>query len=103
MPDNINRMSLDEFRAGGYLQEVNRQFFHPLGLALEISVDNAGHVTALGGIWDYRDEPDGMRYGKVDLRPHADKIDAEWDARTRPRVERLGWMVQPAEDLTDQP
>ena len=27
-------MDIREFRDKGYLQEVNRQFFHPLGLAL---------------------------------------------------------------------
>jgi hypothetical protein len=27
-------MSGDEFREKGYLQEVNRRFFHPLGIAL---------------------------------------------------------------------
>lgn len=27
---------IEELREGGYVQEANRQFFHPLGLALEV-------------------------------------------------------------------
>lgn len=34
--DNINRIDIKEFRELGYLQEVNRLFFHRLGLALEV-------------------------------------------------------------------
>jgi hypothetical protein len=32
---DIERMAISEFVDEGYLQEVNRRFFHPLGLALE--------------------------------------------------------------------
>ena len=38
---------------GGYLQEANRQFFHPLGLALALE-DGALRV------WDCRDDPEGI-------------------------------------------
>lgn len=34
-------------------------FFHPLGLALEVTVDDDG-TEKPGGIWDYRDAPDGI-------------------------------------------
>lgn len=30
------RIDIKEFREKGYLQELNRNFLHPLGLALEI-------------------------------------------------------------------
>ena len=39
--DGIKRMLPRDFRALGYLQELNRIFLHPLGLALEIIVDTA--------------------------------------------------------------
>ena len=58
----IKRIDIKEFREFGYLQEVNRQFFHPRGLALEVNVDNDGNES-LGGIWDYRDDPQGIIYG----------------------------------------
>jgi len=89
----MNRIDIKEFKDEGFLQEANRQFFHPLGLALEINIDwpntikrleeidekiadaekekfdnnpsNHPHaVYSLGGIWDYRDDPDGMFFGK---------------------------------------
>ena len=62
--DDIKRMRIEEFRETGYLQEVNRQWFHPLGLALEIERDVDGDFV-LGGIWDYREDPEGMLF--VDL------------------------------------
>lgn len=34
--DTINYMDIGEFQSEGYLQEVNRQFLHPHGLALEV-------------------------------------------------------------------
>jgi len=54
-------MSIDEFVHEGYLQEVNRLFFHPLGMALEVVVDGDGDYF-LGGIWDYRGEPGGILF-----------------------------------------
>ena len=57
----IRKMDISEFRKEGFLQEVNRLFFHPLGLALEIVLDDCGNAS-LGGIWDYRDDPGGIFY-----------------------------------------
>lgn len=47
----------------GLLAELNRVFLHPLGLALEVNMDDDGKET-LGGIWDYRDDPEGMLFSK---------------------------------------
>lgn len=57
---NIKLMSVREFRESGYLQELNRQFLNPLGIALE--VHQVGDKEKLGGIWDCRDDPKGMRF-----------------------------------------
>lgn len=54
-------MDIKEFRAKGYLQEVNRQFFHPLGLALEVQICEDG-TELLGGVWDYRDSEEGVYF-----------------------------------------
>jgi len=59
--DDIKRMDIKEFREKGYLQELNRRFLHPLGLALEIQQEEDGTET-LNGIWDYRDEEEGIIY-----------------------------------------
>ena len=59
--EEVKRMDLKEFRDKGFLQEVNRQFFHPLGLALEIFYDDNGNIN-LGGIWDYREHEEGILF-----------------------------------------
>jgi hypothetical protein len=77
-------MDLKEFREQGFLQEVNRKFFHPLGLALAIGIQWPDDVTQeekdkygteenhprskwfLNEIWDYRDDPEGMLFNELD-------------------------------------
>ncbi len=61
----MKRIDIAEFRDRGFLQEANRRFFHPLGLALEVIVEKDGTCT-LGGVWDYRDDPEGMFFDKED-------------------------------------
>lgn len=94
MTDDIKRMDIAEFREFGYLQEVNRGFFHPLGLALEVVVEEDG-TERLGGIWDYRDDPEGVRYEVFDLVENAQRV-ADERARRRPaREAALGYWQQP--------
>lgn len=57
--DNIKKMSAKEFRELGLLQEVNRLYLHPMGLALEIVVEDDG-TEHFGEVWDYRADPEGM-------------------------------------------
>lgn len=83
----VKRMDITEFRERGFLQEANRHFFHPLGLALETVVvecancsgdgvetihgeavncrdcGGSGSNERLGGVWDYRDDAEGMVFG----------------------------------------
>ncbi len=63
MTDEIKRMDVKTFRELGYLQELNRQFLHPLGLALEVVIDDDTGNESFGGVWDYRDDPEGITYG----------------------------------------
>jgi hypothetical protein len=97
MMSAIERMNIAEFRSEGYLQEVNRRFFHPLGLALEISVDADG-AESLGGVWDYRDDPEGMFYDGVMSVDKANHITQLEDARREARRDALGYWVQPIVD-----
>lgn len=85
-------MSLKEFRTEGYLHELNRQFLHPLGLALEIKVDDEGNDT-FGGIWDCRDDPDGIMFEAL-IHGKIDRIKKISEKRYNDRVERLGFWVQ---------
>ena len=57
----IKHMDIKEFREIGLLQEVNRLFFHPRGVALEVVISDNG-TESLGGIWDSRNDPEGMLF-----------------------------------------
>lgn len=85
------KVFLDE----GYLHELNRQFLHPLGLALEVQVGEDGTVS-LGRIWDYRDDPEGMAFADETLDPaKVARVAALADARRASRQAALGFWVQP--------
>ena len=60
---DVKRIDIKEFREKGFLQEANRLFFHPLGLALEVIINEEDGSETLGGVWDYRDDPEGMFFG----------------------------------------
>lgn len=91
---DIKYMDVKEFREGGYLQEANRRFFHPLGLALEVVIAEDGTET-LGGVWDYRDDPEGMSYGPgvIDVEKRG-KISDEFDHKYQERRRTLGFTIQ---------
>lgn len=90
----VKRIDIKEFREIGYLQELNRRFLHPLGLALEVVVDNETGKETLGGIWDYRDDPEGMIFDEVD-EVRAKDIQRLWDIKGEIRQAKFGWVIQP--------
>lgn len=102
MTKKINYMDIKEFREKGYLQEVNRKFLHPLGLALEI-IQNEDGTESLGGIWDYRDNQSGIRYDlensdqeRIDrFRNKAKFISSELGNRLIDRSFHLGFAIEP--------
>lgn len=99
MADDVTRMDITKFRELGYLQEANRRYFHPLGLALEVKVDEDGTET-LGGIQDFRDDPEGLIFtdnpdDAAAMSERAARIDREWKDRQSTRQHAFGWMVQP--------
>lgn len=86
-----------EFRQRGYLQELNRRFLHPLGMALAVTVNDDG-TASLDAVWDARDDREGWIYGPGMI--DADKaaaVDAEWAEKAASRQALLGWVVQPVE------
>ena len=94
----IKRMDLNEFRDLGFLQEVNRLFFHPRGLALEVIVEGEGDdlkVTALGGIWDSREDPEGIVFCEGPDKEKAKNVRDEAAKHTRNRARMFGWITQP--------
>ena len=100
MTDALKIMKLAEFVEAGYLQEVNRQFFHPLGLALAVETEE-GRPARLAYVVDARDDPEGFIF---DDWPdgHAARgraIVAEQERRLAGRRERLGFGVEPLPDV----
>jgi hypothetical protein len=87
-------MDVKEFREAGYLQELNRQFLHPLGLAIEVAVDPDGKEY-LGRIWDSRDDPEGIIFEGIDLKPKADNVYRLFIKAALTRARRFGYVVQP--------
>lgn len=95
------RIDPQEFHDEGYLQEANRMFFHPLGLALEVITDEEGNTVDIGGIWDYRDEPEGMRYDianrseeeQKEMKDKALHIQNQMIDKAKTRVNMFGGVV----------
>jgi hypothetical protein len=89
------KMSAREFRDLGYLQEVNRLFLHPLGLALEVVVEEDGGAR-FGDVWDERDDPEGLIFDPSLIDGEkAERITAETAERYATRFEALGFWQQP--------
>lgn len=116
----IKRIDIKEFRKEGFLLEANRQFFHPLGLALEILVDIDRYGAFwyylkrafkslfgrgfpkeyLGGVWDYRDDPEGVLYddnivGNKDVFEKSEKVRVLLEGKEKVRREKFGYLIQP--------
>lgn len=81
-----------EFRKLGLIQEVNRQFLHPLGLALAITIDGTDCTV---DILDERDDPEGFLF--TDHLISKEKIDTFRyfvDERHKLRQKKLGFVIQ---------
>jgi len=93
---NIKYLPIKDFMDLGLLQEVNRRFFHPMGLALEIRVEEDGSCS-LGGIWDYRDDPEGMRFGDFSEKSleKFNAVESMMESKRESREKLLGYFIQP--------
>lgn len=95
---DIKRMDMKEFVEKGFLQEVNRLFFHPRGLALSVDEDFQGNPASFGPIWDYRDDPEGICFSEATLAnpatvEKAKSVDAELNAHREARLQLFGGVV----------
>lgn len=102
MSDLVKYMDIKEFRKKGYLQELNRRFLHPLGLAMEVLIDDDGNET-LGGVWDYRDDKEGIIYNLdildidrvIKFKERKEFIDLEIEKYKKNRIDILGYEIEP--------
>lgn len=107
---DIKTMSGEEFRELGYLQEANRRFFHPLGLAIAIVLDEQTKEVKAFEIQDHRDDPEGMYFGINDteyttfdrlerFNKNKNFIDAEAEKRKEQRIKIIGSQIEEIPDL----
>lgn len=89
-------ITVKEMRELGLLQEVNRNFFHPLGLALEVIIDSETGEERIERLWDNRDDPEGWVFGEdvIDV-DKAIAIHNDMRARAEERIKALGYVIQP--------
>lgn len=101
--ETVKELSLEDFRDIGYLQEVNRQVLHLVGLAMYIEIDNkTGKVTGVG-IIDYRDDPEGVFFPDG---PDPDKAERVYQevmkrAKHRKRLFTGRGLAQPIHEAMD--
>lgn len=97
----IKKISIKEFRKSGYLQELNRRFLHPLGLALEVFIDDDGNES-LSGIWDYREDKEGIIYDinnsdeerKEKFKKNKEFIDYQFKKKLEERKNKIGYEIE---------
>ena len=99
MTDEIKRIDIKEFRELGFIQEINRRLLHPCGLALEVIIDTETGDTSLGGVWDFRDDPEGMAFGPDVLTVEKYKsVEDLCHSKGEVRNENFGWVIQPVDE-----
>lgn len=94
-------LSHDALRDSGILMEVNRQFFHPIGLALAIVIPEPDESTVRKDvqlvIMDYTDDPEGLIFDKFTV-DDLEKFHQFHAMRLRchdARIGALGYITQP--------
>lgn len=108
MLTNNNIMDLKEFRDKGFLLEANRQFFHPLGLAIGVYWDKSDPHNATGTdtdnlppigliVYDYRNDPEGVVFAELteDDLNKAEYVKSLRDSKAQARIALVGSVVQP--------
>ena len=93
----IKRMSIASFCKLGYLQEANRLFFHPRGLALEVTVEDDGNEY-ISGIQDHRDSDSLCLEYPIDIAK-IDYVALQYAIQSEKRRHELGCVVQPETEM----
>ena len=106
----MNLIDLKEFKDRGFLLEANRQFFHPLGLALAVFYDEDDLDNRRGVdfevdvpkgliVYDYRDELEGCIFEVFTAEDKEKAANIEMLRMTKSafRLGMFGAVVQPLE------
>lgn len=100
MDDDIRYIDPLVFIDIGFLQEANRRFFHPLGLALEADPSAGPDVPSMR-VWDYRDDPEGIAFTSACDPEKEERVAMELQRHEAARLARFGWVVQPVNEAVD--
>lgn len=89
-------MPLNDFKNSGLLQEVNRQFFNPRGLALAVEIDSeSDEVLSIVGL-RMCDDPEGYELSLPDDAVlKAQTVKAMLEKYKERRVALYGTEIQP--------
>lgn len=107
-PTDQKLMTVKEFWEFGLLQEANRLFFHPLGLALALAV-TAEEAEALEAseetlnstvmritVWDGREDPEGFEFAEGTIDPEkAQRVNELGYAHKEERFKKFESFIQP--------
>lgn len=84
-------------RDAGLIFEINRKILHPLGLALEIKIEDDG-TEKFGDLWDCRGDSEGIIYNdecfKSGLKKFQVYMKEQGNNILKSRMEKLGYLVQ---------
>lgn len=94
-------IDLNVLREEGFLQEANRLYFHPLGLALQLGVNRHGRANSLS-VWDYREDPEGVIFDEATMSAEkGENVAREFAKHAGPRGEMFGGSsIQPLPPIT---
>ena len=102
--EHTKKLGCEELRSLGILHEVNRLFFHPLGLALAVIIPNetatpeeieADNTFGTLYIVDGRDDLEGWIFHQDTISQELiDKFEAFQRWRHTERLNRLGFIIQ---------
>lgn len=90
----LNNSTFDKL---GYINEINRLFLHPVGLAMIL--EDGGDIKIL----DCRDRKEGLIFTKIDeqFKAKSELILENYSDRSLPRIQKYGWSIQPLVEKED--
>jgi len=99
----IKYLPIKDMVDDGILQELNRRFLHPLGLALAVTQEDDGTYSGIKGMWDFRDDPEGMIFGSLDEQAiaKAKKFSEFSQKKLEERMKTVGYIIQPCPEVDE--
>ena len=87
-------VELTELLDSGILQEANRKFFHPIGMALGVHSE-LGKLDRIV-LLDCREDPEGIVFTEIDMDKFR-KFTEMCEPAHSERMSRFGFVIQPVE------